>query len=359
MQSVWGKSMSKAWFKDNRFGSYVRNMRLQTGKSMNETARELGIQSSYMHEIEVGTRGPLKYPMLDHLATYLDFSQEEREKMFDLEGVVRGNVPSDIQEILKNNSAWVEIIRRFADLSEEHKNTVLEKVRDEISRKNVNNEQPDSSVDKAKTVAEYYALCNKLKDIIRTGWKNWNVKRERLESVAEHIFGVQTIAMAMWSQYHYDVDIYRVIMMITVHELEEVVIGDLTQWDIEKDEKTSNGHKAVHLILKDLLQKEEIEELIFEFDARQTKEALFAYHCDKLECDIQSKLYDEEGCVDLDHQEHNPIINDAYVQELLRSGKTWSEMWMEFGRQKYNYDSNFVEVSNYVEKNNIGAKKKV
>lgn len=40
---------------------------------------------------------------------------------------------------------------------------------------------------KAENVVRYYVLCNKLKDVIRTGWKNWNVKRERLESVAEHI----------------------------------------------------------------------------------------------------------------------------------------------------------------------------
>ena len=29
-------------------------------------------------------------------------------------------------------------------------------------------------------VIKYYVLCNKLKDVIRTGWKNWNIKRERI-----------------------------------------------------------------------------------------------------------------------------------------------------------------------------------
>lgn len=29
-----------------------------------------------------------------------------------------------------------------------------------------------------KSVVRYYVLCNKLKDIIRTGWKDWNVKKE-------------------------------------------------------------------------------------------------------------------------------------------------------------------------------------
>ena len=56
-----------------------------------------------------------------------------------------------------------------------------------------------------ENVIKYYVLCNKLKDVIRTGWKVWNVERERLESVAEHIFGVQMLAIAMKSEYEYDI----------------------------------------------------------------------------------------------------------------------------------------------------------
>lgn len=41
---------------------------------------------------------------------------------------------------------------------------------------------------KEQNVINYYVICNRLKNVIRTGWKNWNVQRERIESVAEHIF---------------------------------------------------------------------------------------------------------------------------------------------------------------------------
>ena len=37
-------------------------------------------------------------------------------------------------------------------------------------------------------VIKFYILCNRLKDISRTGWKDWKVKRNRLESIAEHIW---------------------------------------------------------------------------------------------------------------------------------------------------------------------------
>lgn len=88
-----------------------------------------------------------------------------------------------------------------------------------------------------ENVIKYYMLCNKLKDVIRTGWKKWNVKRERIESVAEHVFGVQQLAIAIFYEYKYTLDLKKVIMMIAVHELEEVVLGDLTRFDISKKEK--------------------------------------------------------------------------------------------------------------------------
>ncbi|MBQ3474965.1 MAG: HD domain-containing protein [Bacilli bacterium] len=201
---------------------------------------------------------------------------------------------------------------------------------------------------KEENVFNYYLLCNKLKDVVRTGWKDWNVKRERVESIAEHIFGVQMLAIAMKSEYQYNIDIKKVIFMLAIHELGETIIGDLTQFQITKEEKEKIEHEAVHNILSSLIDGEKIEELFLEFDAHETPEALFAYQCDKLECDIQCKLYDHEGCVDLNHQENNSTASNKEVKELLDSGKSWSDMWMEFGQKRYPYDNNFMSVSEYV-----------
>ncbi len=207
---------------------------------------------------------------------------------------------------------------------------------------------------KEKNVINYYVLCNKLKNIIRTGWLDWKVKRNRIESIAEHIYGVQMLAIAMYSEYQYDIDIMKVIYMLAIHELGETIIGDLTPFAITREEKIKKEHEVVHNILAPLLDGKNIEELFLEFDAHETKEAMFAYQCDKLECDIQCKLYDEEGCVDLNHQEGNSTMNNKVVNELLTTGKPWSSMWLEYGRMSYPYDDNFKAVSNYVENNKIG-----
>ncbi len=202
-------------------------------------------------------------------------------------------------------------------------------------------------------VIDFYVLCNKLKNVIRTGWLNWNVNRERIESVAEHVYGVQMLAIAMKSEYQYKLDIFKVIYMLAIHELGEAVIGDITQFQMDKDEKEKIEHEAVHKILGDLLDGKEIEKLFLEFDEHKTPEAKFAYQCDKLECDIQCKLYDLDGSVDLNNQENNETAKNDKVQELLNNGESWSGMWIKFGQSTYPYDENFKSVSQYVYENDI------
>ena len=206
---------------------------------------------------------------------------------------------------------------------------------------------------KEQDVINYYVLCNKLKNVIRTGWLDWKVQRNRLERIAEHIYGVQMLAIAMKTTYQYDIDIMKVIYMLAIHELGETIIGDLTQFQISKEEKEKMEHEAVHSILSSLIDGDKIEDLFLEFDSHATAEALFAYQCDKLECDIQCKLYDQEGCVDLKQQEGNATADNELVKKLLENGQSWSDMWLEFGQRKYPYDKNFRAVSEYAKNNYI------
>lgn len=208
-------------------------------------------------------------------------------------------------------------------------------------------------MNKQQNVIEFYLLCNRLKNIIRTGWKAWNVKRERLESIAEHIYGTQMLALAMWSEFKYDLDIKKVMFMLSVHELEEILIGDLSPFDNPQENKLEMGHQAVEEILKNLVSKEEIKNLVFEFDERKTKEALFANQCDKLECDIQCKIYDEEKCVDLTSQQNNAVLKQQEVKKLIDSSDSWSNAWIKFWQRKANYDDNFLSISNYLLNNKI------
>lgn len=203
-----------------------------------------------------------------------------------------------------------------------------------------------------ENVINFYCLCNKLKTLIRTGWKVWNVSSNRLESVAEHIYGTQMLAIAMKSEYNYDIDIEKVLYMLAIHELGEIVIGDITLFDMNSEMKKSIELDAVSKILEDLLDGEAINKLFLEFDNHETKEGMFAYECDKLEADIQAKLY--ENYVDVNDQENNNSFSNKTVRELLEKGETFGEMWLDFHRMIEPYDDNFKAVSLYARNNDIG-----
>ena len=207
--------------------------------------------------------------------------------------------------------------------------------------------------DNIKSAISFYVLCNKLKDTIRKGPLTWNANRDRIESVAEHVYGVQMLAIAIYYQFGYELDLKKTLYMIAIHELEEIEIGDLAFFETTADEKLKEGKKATELILKDLVGKEEIASLLDEYNERESKEARFAYHCDKLECDIQMKLYDQEGCFDLNNQANNPIIDLPSVKSVLESEKNISNAWIEFDRSKYEDDPIFIDIINWLKENNI------
>ncbi len=212
-------------------------------------------------------------------------------------------------------------------------------------------------MNKAEKVVKFYVLCSRLKNLIRTGWKDWNVKAERVESVAEHVYGVQMLALAMYSEYQYDIDIEKVLYMLAVHELEETIIGDLTFLQISSEDKAKIGHAAIEKILADLINGDEIKNIILEFDEHKTAESLFAYHCDKLECDLQCKLYDEAHLVDPYDQKESAEHSEEVMSKLKNGTSTWSSLWLENGRSVFLDDKHFLEVLDYAKNNAIQEEK--
>lgn len=206
--------------------------------------------------------------------------------------------------------------------------------------------------DKINSIIDYYKLCVKLKDTIRTGPLVWNINRSRVESVAEHIYGTQMLAIAIYYQFGYTLDLKKVIYMLAIHELEEIVIGDLV-FETTSEDKLTRGKAATDSVLANLFGKEDISSLLDEFNAKVTEEARFAYHVDKLECDMQIKLYDEEECFDLSNQDNNPLMNNDDVTKFLESEGCLSGAWIEFDRSKYADDENFIAIIDYLKDNEI------
>ncbi len=209
-------------------------------------------------------------------------------------------------------------------------------------------------MNKIEKVFKFYVLATELKDTIRKGWKDWNISRNRIESVAEHIYGTCILAIAIDSEYELDIDIKKVVLMLVIHELEEVYIGDITPFDrITCEEKRVKGKEAVEKILDGMLKKEEYVNLTEEFNNMLTKEAKFAKVCDKLECDIQCKLYCEEDSLQLNKKENEQWLKDKRIEELLNHGsKSIADLFIEKDMLLFE-QNNFKEIANFVKDNNL------
>lgn len=207
---------------------------------------------------------------------------------------------------------------------------------------------------KIEKLLQFYLLATELKDKIRSGWKVWNIERERVESVAEHIYGTCILAISIDSEFELNVDIYKVVTMLILHEIEEIKIGDLTPFDkVTKEEKRKIGKKAVEEVLSTLDKKTQYIELIEEFENMETKEAIFAKVCDKLEADIQCKLYCEENSIDIDKKENAHLLKDERVQKLLEKGeKTVADLFIENDRPLYT-EKVFENIADYIKNNDL------
>lgn len=159
------------------------------------------------------------------------------------------------------------------------------------------------------------------------------------------------MALSIDSEFETNLDINKVIKMLVIYELGEVVIGDITPFDnIAPEEKMEKEHEAIRKVLGDLIKKDEFYLLLLEFDDKKTKEAVFAHHCDKLDADIQAKVYQDMGCQhSLQEQENNVVFKSQRVQQMVKDGaKSAFDIWYEWDKALYTDDENFAKLFDYI-----------
>lgn len=209
---------------------------------------------------------------------------------------------------------------------------------------------------------KFYLYATSLKEKIRSGWdeNHWNIKSERLESIAEHVYGTCILAISLDSQFDFGIDLGKVLKMLVIHEIGEVLIGDITPFDnVTLEEKQEMEHEAMLNILGGLCKRDELFELLLEFDEHNTKEAKFAYLCDKLEADIQAKVYQDKGMQrSLDDQINNVVFKSKRARDMVENGiDTAFDIWYEWDKSKFEDSPIFSGVLEYVKTHNMDIKK--
>lgn len=182
---------------------------------------------------------------------------------------------------------------------------------------------------------KFYVLANKLKDVIRTGWLEVEISSNRIESVAEHIYGCIILAIGLDSQYHLDLDLMKSIKMLVLKELEKVTLKEVTTRDKVEDRK-NQARETVLKVVGCLAKKEELMSLLDEYYKGESKEAKFVSQLSKIESDIQAKIYDLNGQFDLNKaKEDAKFYGEELSSEIIPQMVNASDGWILYDRKGY------------------------
>ena len=135
---------------------------------------------------------------------------------------------------------------------------------------------------------EFFQNIGILKLMPRAGWVRCGI--DNPESVADHTFRTAVIAMVLGDSLQLDVE--KVLRMVLLHDLAEVVTGDITPYDAESpDEKRRKEGIALYGLLQQIPNRDRYMDLWQEYDQQLSAEAKLVRNVDKLEMAIQAAEY--------------------------------------------------------------------
>jgi len=131
---------------------------------------------------------------------------------------------------------------------------------------------------------EFIKEIDKVKSVFR---QNRLLDDSRYENDAEHSWHLALMAMIL-SEYANDaaLDLPRVLMMVLVHDLVEIGVGDAFIYDVKDREAKSSKERASAECIFGMLppdQRDQLMALWEEFEAKETPEAKFAGALDRLQ----------------------------------------------------------------------------
>ncbi|MBQ3474829.1 MAG: HD domain-containing protein [Bacilli bacterium] len=195
-------------------------------------------------------------------------------------------------------------------------------------------------------VIEFYIMANNLKKVVRTGWVEVGIPNEKVESVADHIYGTLILSLAIISEKKLDVDVEKIFKMILIKELYKGVSNK--EESIISSNKADNKKELVERVLSKLATSGELLSIYDEYDSQKTKEAKFAKQVCKLESDIQAKIYEKNGDFTIENAKEDIKNYPEDVKSQITEIKHASDGWLIFDRAYY-YDDFFMNFSKEIE----------
>jgi len=167
------------------------------------------------------------------------------------------------------------------------------------------------------SLIRFYNQAAKLKRLKRAGWGRCGIEPQ-CESVADHTFGVATLALLLPDSA--GVDRERCVALALVHDLAESLVGDITPHDgIDPAEKRRREQSAIAQLTKLLDDGNRLTSLWQEFEAGQSPEAMLVRDLDVIEMAWQARSYHQSG--ELSPESAATFIDSAKARIRTPAGK--------------------------------------
>ncbi len=130
---------------------------------------------------------------------------------------------------------------------------------------------------------EFLVEIDRLKSVVR---QTLLVDGSRQEDSAEHSWHLAVLAMVLAEHSRVQIDLFRVLKMILVHDVVEIDAGDTYCYDEEANrDKADREQRAADRIFSLLPDEQGVEfrSLWEEFESRQTPDGIFAASLDRLQ----------------------------------------------------------------------------
>jgi len=141
-------------------------------------------------------------------------------------------------------------------------------------------------------LVQFFKKSGQLKKVPRSGWVRVGVRSP--ESVADHTFRTALLCMIFSSLE--GLDELRMLQMALIHDLPEVIVGDLTPSEKIRADKSIEEDAMKKLLA--FLPKEVREKYVMvwhEYADNETVEAKAVRQLEKLEMALQAREYEEAG----------------------------------------------------------------
>jgi len=179
----------------------------------------------------------------------------------------------------------------------------------------------------ATTPLPFFHLLGRLKTTKREGWRRFGI--DRGESIADHMYRMSMISMFAPAALRPRLDIPKCMKMSLIHDMAELLVGDITPVDgVPKPEKSRREAATMDYLTQAMLRNvpgglqdgEELRAVWQEYEDSQTLDSHFVHDVDKLELLLQMVEYERAGEGKLDLGEFAYVATKVTLPEM----KEWA-----------------------------------